>query len=788
MPLVLTRLLALLVIISCAPFPAAMAQSLVPQQQSQDQSEAPAAGSDYEALADILENDQTRSVLIEELRRLSGAVDAPVPPVAEEVSVARRIAGITNALAEGFVAEIGEAYDRIAGLEMRAVSSDGVRELGQAALDLAVVVVGVIATLLILRLAATMVYRRASDWVTGASGPRVWLKRIIAALGCSILDLAIVVVGWVVGYLVALFVMGEGGRMDTRQALFLNAFLVIEIIKVAIRLFFATRYDGLRLLPIRGEDAAYWYTWLSRAASFLGYGLMVVVPIVSFNLGAAVGGVLAALIHAIGLLMAVIVIRQNRRPVKQRLQAMAERSNIGFARLLLGTLARVWHLIAIAYFAVLAILLLVQPETAISFMIAATLQTVVALAAGMLLSAVIDKAIRFGVRLKPQMRTQFPMLEERLNAFVPTTLKVARIVIAVIVAALVLDAWNVFDLFDWVGSDRGLAFVGTLVTVILILGATFVIWLLVSSWIEYRLNLGGDDATVASSARERTLLTIFRNAFTIALVVMALMITLSELGLDIGPLLAGAGVLGLAIGFGAQKLVQDVITGVFIQLENAIYTGDVVTAAGITGVVERLTVRSVGLRDLSGTYHLIPFSSVDTVSNFMRGFGYHVGEYGIAYREDVDEVIEVLKLAFEELRGVPENAANIIGDLEVHGITAFADSSVNVRVRIKTLPGQQWGIGRTYNGIVKKRFDAAGIEIPFPHVTLYFGEDKKGMAPAAPVRLLDTGTAIIGEDGVDAPETTGAKASVPSPGRAPRTRRKKRDAPPEQDIPSEEEI
>src|SRR5690606_24810574 len=140
------------------------------------------------------------------------------------------------------------------------------------------------------------------------------------------------------------------------------------------------------------------------------------------------------------------------------------------------------------------------------------------------------------------------------------------------------------------------------------------------------------------------------NAVAITLVVLTTMVVLAELGVNIGPLIAGAGVLGLAIGIGSQKLVQDGITGLFLQPARAIDVGDVGTAGGITGTVEKLTIRSLGLRDVSGTYHLMPFSTVDMVSNFNRDFGYHVGEYGVAYREDTDEVIEHLKAAFEELR------------------------------------------------------------------------------------------------------------------------------------------
>ncbi len=166
-------------------------------------------------------------------------------------------------------------------------------------------------------------------------------------------------------------------------------------------------------------------------------------------------------------------------------------------------------------------------------------------------------------------------------------------------------------------------------------------------------------------------------------------------------------------------------------------TGQLIAAIGITGTAEKLSVRSVGIRDLSGTLHIVPFSAVDTVSNYMREFGYHVGEYGVAYREDTDNVIQHLRAAFDELLESEEAQGVIIGELEVHGVTALADSSVNVRVRIKTLPGSQWAIGRQYNRLVKRHFDAADIEIPFPHTTIYFGQDKDGSAPPLLHRKLE---------------------------------------------------
>jgi small conductance mechanosensitive channel len=178
--------------------------------------------------------------------------------------------------------------------------------------------------------------------------------------------------------------------------------------------------------------------------------------------------------------------------------------------------------------------------------------------------------------------------------------------------------------------------------------------------------------------------------------------------------------------------VQDIITGVFIQFENAINTGDVVTVASVTGTVERLSVRSVGLRDLAGTYHLIPFSAVDTVANFNRGFAYHVAEIGIAYKESVGDAKAAMAEAFKRLQA-GELGAGIVGDLEMQGVTALGDSSVVVRARVKTLPGRQWAIGRAYNELLKDVFDEHGIEIPFPHMTMFWGTDKAGKTQLAGV-------------------------------------------------------
>jgi small conductance mechanosensitive channel len=256
-----------------------------------------------------------------------------------------------------------------------------------------------------------------------------------------------------------------------------------------------------------------------------------------------------------------------------------------------------------------------------------------------------------------------------------------------------------------------------------------------------------------ASPRERTLLTLLRNAASIAIAIITLMVTLSELGLDIAPLLASAGVLGLAIGFGAQRLVQDIITGIFIQFENAINVGDVVTVGGITGSVEKLTIRSVSLRDVNGVFHIVPFSSVDMVSNFMRGFSFHVADIGIAYSEDIDEAKGLMFEAFNDVKGNPAFARDVLGPLEWFGVNQLGDSAIVLRARIRTRPGAQWGVGRAYNEAVKKRFDASGVEIPFPHMTVWFGQHKDGSAP--PLHLSNP---------LVAPTATAPEAAAPARG------------------------
>ncbi len=237
--------------------------------------------------------------------------------------------------------------------------------------------------------------------------------------------------------------------------------------------------------------------------------------------------------------------------------------------------------------------------------------------------------------------------------------------------------------------------------------------------------------------RTQTLGSIVRYVLVIGILIVAAMTVLKEFGVEIGPVLAAAGIVGLAVGFGAQSLVKDVIGGFFILLEDQIRVGDVVEIAGKAGLVEKINLKTTILRDLSGNVHYVPNGHIDVVTNMTKEFSRYVFDIGVAYREDVDEVMEVIREVDEDLRKDPDYKGDILGPIEIMGLDQFANSAVIIKARTTTKPLQQWRVGREFNRRLKKKFDERKIEMPFPHVTLYMGRDKRGQAP--PLHILKEG-------------------------------------------------
>jgi len=339
---------------------------------------------------------------------------------------------------------------------------------------------------------------------------------------------------------------------------------------------------------------------------------------------------------------------------------------------------------------------------------------------------------------------EVPGLAVRARSIESGAKKLVTVALVLLVIGVLLRIWGI-------GLGQ-LLFAGTGVadragTLLVIAFAAWLAWYAARLSIEFLLLPRAEGEDAEASARTRTLVPLFIGVTRVVILLIAGLLMLSELGLDIAPLLAGAGILGLAVGFGAQTLVKDFLTGAFIILEDTIGVGDVVNVAGHAGIVESMGVRTIRLRDLAGTVHTVPYGEVATIQNLTKEFSFAPLDIGVAYREDIDRVISVMQEVAEEQRADPDFADLVLEPMEVLGLDQFADSAVIIKARIKTRPIRQWAVKRDYNLRLKRRFDAEGIEIPFPHRTLYFGADTAGAAPPVRVAMTEGALPRPGEDG-----------------------------------------
>jgi small-conductance mechanosensitive channel len=245
----------------------------------------------------------------------------------------------------------------------------------------------------------------------------------------------------------------------------------------------------------------------------------------------------------------------------------------------------------------------------------------------------------------------------------------------------------------------------------------------------------------ATQKRVATLIGLLRTIALALLWAIVLVVSLDQIGLNVTPILAGAGIIGLAVGFGAQNLVRDLISGFFLVLEDQVRVGDVAIVNGTGGLVEAITFRTTVLRDLAGVVHVFPNGTIHTLSNMTKVWSGYVIDVGVEYREDTDRVVKVMERVAEEMRRDPIWSDRILEPIEIFGVDDFADSAVIIKARLKTRPIEQWNVGREYRRRLKKAFDAEGIEIPFPHRSISVGEASKPLpvllaqAPAGSGRL-----------------------------------------------------
>lgn len=489
----------------------------------------------------------------------------------------------------------------------------------------------------------------------------------------------------------------------------------------------------LALFGASEETRTYLYVWTRRFVAWVVYGYAVAEA--AWWLGMP-GGIYTTLLKSVGLVLAalaIIFVLQNRQSlggvIRGKPAGPDEAGSGSGWRLLRHRLADTWHVLAIVYIVGIYAVYALQIPGGFAFLLRATvLSVVLVLGAGILVRIVSSLAER-GFAVHSDLKKRFPTLETRANRYVPVLSAVASAVIYVFAGLALLQAWGA-NILGWFDSTLGRQITGSAVSIGTVIALAIVVWELFSSAIERYLAGLDEEGAAPRRARARTLLPLLRTAMMVLIVVMVALIVLSAIGVNIAPLLAGAGIVGIAIGFGAQALVKDIITGLFILIEDTLAVGDVVDVGNAhAGVVEGISMRCLKLRDAAGTVHTVPFSDVTAVKNLTRDFAFYVVDVAVAYREDTDRVVAVLKSAADALRADPAFGPFMLAPLEVIGLDRFEQSAVVIQVRLKTLPSRQWSVGREFNRRFKKAFDAAGIEIPFPHRMVYFGEDRHG-APA----------------------------------------------------------
>ncbi len=607
------------------------------------------------------------------------------------------------------------------------------------------------------------------------SGP---FDRVVRLCVRLLLDL-VPVLGFAVTVFATIAVVGPSAEARAVVLPLIHAVILERVGLALARMIFAPKTPRLRLLPISDAAAADGFRWLRRLTATTIYGYFALEAGRQLGLPWTIHGFLLHVLFFGILLMVMTIIVQSRGPVAAAIAGLAdEPHSLIVRRLPWRSLASVWHLLALFYVLFVYFAWALQVPGGFRLLFGATLG-----------SALIGIGCWLGLRLIEHLfgrdvhgqeaGAALPGVDSRFNRYVPIIGGILRAMMWLAAITALLHVWG-FGTLRWLASESGQELSGHLLIVAVVVVVTIVIWEMISLVIERTVTEKDEEGNLRLSNRARTLLNIARSFLLVFLSLIALFLILSELGLNIAPLLAGAGVIGLAIGFGSQKLVQDIITGLFVLLGDTMRVGDVVEVAGRTGVVEEMTMRTVVLREYSGRVHTIPYNSIDTVTNYTKDFSYAVFDIGVAYRESVDQVMDVLREIGREMNREPYFRRLILEPLEVAGVDRFAESAVVIKARIKTRPLKQWEVSREFNRRLKNRFDELGIEIPFPHQTLYFGVDKEGKAPPARVETLASladgeypagarpadepraGEPQAGEPRLDAP-----RASEPRPDAAP---------------------
>jgi len=536
---------------------------------------------------------------------------------------------------------------------------------------------------------------------------RAWhsLLRLPFVLGHLLLELVPVVV--FVGVATALLGTGIGDLATTRLVILavVNAYAFSRALISLVR----ALAGPFGLIRVRAETAAYIEIWARR---ILAVGVSgIAFANVALLLGLHRGGYLTVLrlVMLVVHLFVVVIILQCRRQVAELIRAPVGR--LGLAARLRNRVAGLWHYLAIAVDLALWAVWALNIHNGYSLLLQYFVGTVAVALVTRLATVVALSLIDRGFSIRPDILQRFPGLEVRANRYLPLLRRILSSVIAFIGLVALLEVWGVDAIVWFYGGQIGSRLLSALMTIGVAAVAAAAIWEASNAFLDRQLGILTREGHYARAARLRTFQPILRTALLCMIIAVVGLTALSEIGVNVAPLLAGAGIVGIAIGLGSQKLVQDLITGLFLLLENTVQVGDVVSVSGLTGTVENVSIRTIRLRAGDGSLHIVPFSAVTTITNASRGEGNAAVSINVAYKEDTDRVGQILKDIVAEMRRESDYRHLIRGDLELWGVDKVDGSMASLVGQIRCTDSGRWPVQREFNRRLKRRFQECGIEV-----------------------------------------------------------------------------
>jgi small-conductance mechanosensitive channel len=668
---------------------------------------------ELEKLVGTLENEAERQRFVEQLKALIEAErrTAPAEPVIPDRVAARFLGGLSEQIAEfgaGIMqaaAFVADAPKLIAWFEQQAESEWSRRRLTEIfGKVVAVLLAGWVAEWIVFRLLG-----RARRSLETRDIGRGW-----ARVPYALLHALVALVPILVFALAAFTTLGmvQPSRTASLVAIALiNANLMARVISLLAWSVLAPDAQRLRLVPLGDENANYLYIWIRRLANISIYGYFLAEAALLIGMPIAGHEFLLKLLGVTVSLLLVVLVLQNRTSVREAIR----NANGAQPGLLRRRFADLWHVLAVLYVLLVCFIWLVQPDGGFAFVARATGLTFLIVLAAWTATAILRRLVDLVFRLTNDVRRRFPTLELRANQY----LHIVNVVIGVVVYGFavlaIFQIWG-FGSLEWLTTPFGQRIGGGIASIGVTIAIALAAWEAANALLDRYLAraLGGGIDDLRRAARVRTLTPLLQKVLFGVLAVFVGLIVLSEIGVNIAPLLAGAGVVGIAVGFGAQALMKDLFGGLSIILEDSIAVGDIVGIGDKGGVVEWMSLRVMRLRDFDGTVHTIPFGEVQTISNRTKDFAFAVFRIAVPHGTDIAKVQRVVREIGAEMRAHPEFGPMIIEDIELHGVDSFDESSMIVLARFKVYPAKQWTVTRNFNVLLKQAFDREGLEIALP--------------------------------------------------------------------------